>query len=114
MEKLNIEASMLGDLFEVARRVGRLGIPGVEINPAKRAVYFYDHRIRAWVELEIVQEGSDHYWWYTNINLPNGFDMGPLGKGRWILISPWPREVVRAYQHRIRWEMRPVRRKKCR
>lgn len=107
-------AIRLGDLYEVARRIRRLGISEVDVSPGTRGVEFWDHRIKACVVLGIEPwfDGRPGWIWRQYIGLPNGFMSGPMGLNGYILASPLPREVVRAYQAETRMERRSPPRKK--
>lgn len=106
-------AIRLADLYEVARRIRRLGISEVHVAPGALGVEFWDHRVKARVALQIEPwfSGEQGWYWHEFIGLPNGFVTGPMGLGGYILSSPYPREVVRAYQGDIRWERRSPPRK---
>lgn len=104
----------LADLYETARRIRRLGIPSVDVNPSGLELTFYDHRIGARVQLTIEPwyKGEPGWYWYAVVTVSDGFNMGALCQGRRILPSPYPRHVVRGYGEFIRYEMRLPRRKK--
>lgn len=106
-------STRLADVFEVAHRIRRLGIRDVVVND-ELEIHFHDHRLRADVMLtpEPWFANQCGWFWYARIMLPNGFSMGPVGRGRWVLYSPAPRQVVRAYQEEARswWGRLPVKR----
>lgn len=105
----------LSDVREVARRLKRSGMRDVELLPDwLLGLRFTDPVVLAQVRMEIEPNGagSRGWFWYAHINLPNGFSMGPLAKGRWVAVNPWPREVVRAYLRETWFERRPIRCKK--
>lgn len=97
----------LSDLFRTTRLIQRLGIPGVACVPEMRAVVFYDPRVRAEVVLTIEPwfDGGSGWYWYAHVSYPNGCDLGPVSRRRYVLHNPQPRQVVRAYQQIIRWEL---------
>lgn len=103
----------LADLCEVARRIQRLGVSEVTVDYTNLLVAFHDRRIGAQVTLEIEPyvDGLPGWLWYAHIRIPGGISMGPLARGRWILCSPYPRQVIRAYHRELRWELRPPPRK---
>ena len=100
-------------VHEVARRIRRLGISEVDVAPGVLGVTFWDQRVKARVALTIEPwfHGKRGWFWHEFIGLTNGFVSGPMGQGRYILDSPHPSQVVRAYQDEIRWERRSPPRK---
>lgn len=103
----------LGDVYEVARRIGRLGVREVEIFPEDLAITFYDHRFKVQAELEIEPwSGIEPGWfWYAKLDSPLSFSFGPMADGKWVVCCPTPRQVVRMYRQDIWWERRPPKRK---
>jgi hypothetical protein len=106
-------AYRLGDLFEVAHRIRKLGIRNVEVSDDLR-IRFYDHRFRADVRLDIEPWFNGPGWfWYADLDTSKWTSMGPLAQGRWILRSPQPRQVVRAYQQEVKWGRGRLPLKRC-
>jgi hypothetical protein len=108
-------AYRLGDLFEVSSRVRRLGVRHAPVYPDLRAVLFNDLRIEAEVTLTIEPwfDGGPGWYWYMYMTMLDGFVMGPMSLNRRILRSPYPRQVVRAYQQQVRLDMKPLHIKRC-
>lgn len=105
-------AVRLSHLYETARHIRRLGIHDVDVETSELHVEFYDQRFH--VTGRLIIEPWQHgfgWWWYADLNVPDGFIMGPLLSRRLILWCPYPRQVVRAYQDLILWERRTPRRK---
>jgi hypothetical protein len=104
----------LADVAEVGHRFRRSGMRFVETDLELLQVRFEDPVIGTQVSLEIEPcfRGDRGWFWYAHINLPNGFSMGPLADGRFVLVNPWPRQVVRSYLRDTWYERHPVRRKK--
>ncbi len=109
-------ADRLSDLYEVARRLRRIGVQVTSVTPAALMVSFRDPRIKARGNLTIEPwfDGSPGWLWYADLSLPDGFDIGPLTHRRMVVCCPYPRQVIRAYQNRIWYERRPMRYKKRR
>jgi hypothetical protein len=104
-------AFRLGGLYDVARRIKRLGVSKIRVRPELLAVQFYDPRIAAEVTLTIEPwfDGQPGWFWYSHIDLPGGFIMGAMEVDRTILASPRACWVVRAYQEDARWQLGPLR-----
>lgn len=102
-------AFRIGDLYEVAHRVRRLGVRNAEVSVGDLQVDFHDPRICSDVSLMIEPwPGNIVGWrWYMHMNLPDSFLMEWLGNP-YILHSPYPRQVVREYQKEVRRERRPL------
>lgn len=106
-------AFRLGDVYEVAHRIRRLGVRHIEVSDDLQ-VGFYDPRICAVVRLDIEPLPSDPGWfWYLIMTTPEWFSMGALTRGRYLLCSPRPRQVVRAYQVEARRELGRLPLKRC-
>jgi hypothetical protein len=90
----------LADVREVARRLQRSGMWDVRLLPDwLLGLTFIDPMTGARVRLEIDpwQDGRPGWHWYAVVDFKPGFSAGPMGPGRTILNSPWPRQVVRTY-----------------
>lgn len=102
-------AVRLSHLYETARRIRRLGIHSVDVDPSALHVTFFDQRygVRARLTVEPWHDWS----WSARTTGADSSASGPLTRGRTILWRPYPRQVVRAYQDFIRWACPPPRRK---
>lgn len=101
-------AMRLGDVYEVAHRIERLGIREVRVTPEELKVSFRDQRfdIDAHLEIEPWFNGEAGWYWREWLGMFDGSISGPMGRRRWILAEPYPREVVRMYQDEIHWYRR--------
>jgi hypothetical protein len=100
----------LADLREVGRRFQRTGMREVRVDLDRLTVRFYDPvaSARVALEMEPMKPGVGWYW-YGDIIGPKFISLGALVRGRRILASPWPREVVRAYLAEVTYERRSCR-----
>lgn len=103
----------LGHIYEVGHRIRQVGATNVTVIPEHLAVTFLDPLIKSRVRLEIEpwDNGDTGWYWWCHVDLPTGFSMGALPRGRRILHCPYPREVVRAYMAETWLERLPVPRK---
>ena len=103
-------SARLGDVYEVGRLMQRAGMRHVKVIPDLLAVAFIDPLINSRARLEIEPPRAEEFgwWWYASISTPNTFSMGPLALDRWVLFSPSPRDVVRAYRQETWYERRPA------
>lgn len=109
----DLEAEQLHDLYETARRIRRLGVREVASTPETLTLRFQDRRFGALVEARLSMApwilGESDWVWDADLEFHNGFSLGALCEGRLTLVSPYPRQVVRAYNREVRNWLRPYR-----
>lgn len=102
----DLKAEKLHDLYETARRIGRLGVREVTVYPEGLALFFQDHRFGSLVEARLSIQPwsrSEPDWvWDADLEFHDGFSVGALAEGRLVLINPYPRQAVRAYNREVR------------
>lgn len=107
----DLKAEQLHDLYETTRRIRRLGVREVVIEPEIRTLSFHDQRfnVKARLSIQPWRWSGPDWVWDADLEFHNGFSVGALTEGRNILINPYPRQAVRAYNREVRNWLRPYR-----
>lgn len=109
----DVRAEQLHDLYETARRIRRLGVREVAVYPEGLALFFQDRRFGSLVEARLSMypwsRSSSDWLWHADLEFHDGFSLGALGEGRYLLINPYPRQAVRAYNREVRNWLCPYR-----
>jgi hypothetical protein len=95
-----LRAQALADFREVVHRLGKVnGVQIADVDHEKLELKFTDaERLVSRGVLEVFFKDR-YYIWCLLIDQPHLWTSGPLGRGRWIAVSPWARQVVRLYLH---------------
>lgn len=101
----------LASLYRTAHLLRRMGAHNVTVHPETRSLEFRDRRVDSFTMLQILpwSEEDTGWYWYARVSLPAWSMTGPVHEGRYILMQPSPRQVVRWHQRCVRLELRTPR-----
>jgi len=106
----------LADLYELARRLRRMGCTIRKVDPEPLVLEFYDPRIRAEARLEATPSNWLEKGWYWDLTYetPTVWTSGAVWLKGKCLYCPLPNKLIRGYLYETRFERRPLKLKKRR